>query len=48
MIHYFASVQNATLAGAYGVTVEAAHIEGATATLSVKVGEEPYQLRFEE
>ena len=48
VIHYFAGLQNATLARAYGVTVEAAHIEGATATLSIKVGEKPYQLRFEE
>jgi hypothetical protein len=48
VIHYFSSLQNATLTYAYRVTVEAAHIEGATATLSIKVGEKPYQLRFEE
>ena len=48
VIHHFAGLQNATLARAYRVTVEASHIEGTTATLSIKVGETPYQLRFDE
>jgi hypothetical protein len=48
VIHYFAGLQNATLARAYRVTVEAAHIEGTTATLNIKVGETPYHLRFDE
>jgi hypothetical protein len=48
VIHHFAGLQNATLARAYRVTVEASHIEGTTATLSIKVGEKPYQLRFHE
>jgi hypothetical protein len=48
LIHYFAGLQNATLARAYRVTVDASHIEGTTATLSIKVGETPYQLKFDE
>jgi hypothetical protein len=48
LIHHLAAVQNKTLARAYRVTVEASHIEGTTATLSIKVGETPYQLRFDE
>jgi len=48
VIHHFAGLQNATLARAYQVTVEDSRIEGNTATLKIKVGETPYQLRFDE
>jgi hypothetical protein len=48
VIHHLAGLQNETLARAYRVTVEASRIEGNTATLRIKVGEIPYQLRFEE
>jgi hypothetical protein len=48
VIHHLAGLQNETLARAYRVTVEASRIEGITATLSIKVGEIPYQLRFDE
>jgi hypothetical protein len=48
VIHYFAGLQNETLLRAYRVTVQASRIEGTTATLSIKVGETPYQLRFDE
>jgi hypothetical protein len=48
LILHLAGIQNATLARAYRVTVEASHIEGTTATLSITVGETPFQLRFDE
>jgi len=48
LIHHLAVLQNETLARAYRVTVEALHIDGNTATLRIKVGETPYQLRFDE
>jgi hypothetical protein len=48
VIRHLAALQNETLARAYRVTVEASRIEGKTATLRIKVGEMPYQLRFEE
>jgi hypothetical protein len=48
LIHHLAGLQNETLARAYRVTVEASRIEGNTATLRIKVGETPYQLRFDE
>jgi hypothetical protein len=48
LLHHLAALQNKTLARAYRVTVEASRIEGTTATLSIKVGEIPYQLRFDE
>lgn len=48
MIQHLVGLQNATLARAYRVTVEASRIDGTTATLSIKVGENPYQLRFAE
>ena len=48
VIHHLAGLQNETLARAYRVTVEASRIEGKIATLRIKVGETPYQLRFEE
>jgi hypothetical protein len=41
-------VQNETLARGYHVTVEVSRIDGTTATLSIKVGETPYQLTFDE
>ena len=48
VIRHLADLQNETLARAYRVTVEASRIEGTTATLRIKVGEMPYQLRFDE
>ena len=48
VIYHLAGLQNETLARAYRVTVEASRIEGKTATLRIKVGEMPYQLRFDE
>jgi hypothetical protein len=48
VIHHLVGLQNETLARAYGVTVEASRIEGKTVTLRIKVGETPYQLRFDE
>jgi hypothetical protein len=48
VIRYLAGLQNATLARAYRVTVEASRVEGTTATLRIKVGEAPYQLRFDQ
>jgi hypothetical protein len=48
LIHHLAALQNETLARAYRVTVEVSRIEGTTATLSIQVGETPYQLRFDE
>lgn len=48
VIHHLARLQNETLARAYRLTVEEVRIEGKTATLRIKVGETPYQLRFEE
>jgi hypothetical protein len=48
LIHHLAGLQNETLARAYRVTVEASRIECNTATLRIKVGETPYQLRFDE
>jgi hypothetical protein len=48
VIHHLAGLQNETLARTYRVTVEASRIEGNTATLRIKVGETPYQLRFDE
>jgi hypothetical protein len=48
VVHHLARLQNETLVRAYRVTVEASRIEGTTATLRIKVGEKPYQLRFDE
>jgi hypothetical protein len=48
LLHHLAALQNKTLARAYRVTVEASRIDGTTATLSITVGETPYQLTFDE
>jgi len=48
LIHHLAALQNKTLARVYHVTVEASRIDGTTATLSITVGETPYQLTFDE
>jgi hypothetical protein len=48
LIYHLAGLQNETLLRAYRVTVQASRIEGTTATLSIKVGETPFQLRFDE
>ena len=48
VLHHLARLQNEALARAYRLTVEESRVKGKIATLRVKVGETPYQLRFEE
>ena len=48
LIHHLAALQNEMLSSTYRITVDASRIEGTTATLRIKVGETPYQLRFDE
>jgi hypothetical protein len=48
VIHYFAGLQNATLARAYRVTVEASRIDGKNADLLVRLNQTAYRLIFHE